>query len=100
MTRVVPPKHPSHGDNPYSNDIQRQALQKHHMGQCFYTPELDALRESWLRIYNITNNICPKRATGCHYAVKGISRVAPDQLALHQTIFPKATLPKCPAFLQ
>jgi hypothetical protein len=79
-----PPSHPSKGGNPYSDDFCRQVLQMYLDDYDLRNaPELIALRAekkfpsystciSWIRIFNETGDICPKRATGNHHAVREV----------------------------
>ena len=54
---------------------------------------------NWIRIFHETGDICPKRATGNHHAVREIQGIDLEQLGLFRSVFPKATIAECRAYL-
>jgi hypothetical protein len=106
-----PPSHPSQGGKAYSDDIRRQVLQMHFNNYDLReAPKLVALRAArkfpsystcvrWIQIFNQTGDICPLRCTGNHHAEREVEGTDLEQLALYRSIFPKATIAKCRAYL-
>ena len=107
-----PPSHPSRGGNPYSNDTRQLVLQMHFDGINLRNPppEFANLRlnhkfpcyetcRDWIQVFHSTGDICPMIATGNRHAVREISGLKLEWLALYRAVLPKATLAECRAFL-
>ncbi len=73
-------------------------------------PELVALRAArkfpsystcvrWIQIHNQTGDICPLRRTGNHHAEREVQGTDLKQLALYCSVFLKATISECRAYL-
>jgi hypothetical protein len=112
MVHASPPtSHPSQGGKAYSDDMHRQVLQMHFDNYDLHeVPELVALQVArkfpsystcihWIQIFNQTGDICPLRCTGNHHVEREVQGTDLKQLALYHSVFPKATISECRAYL-
>ncbi len=53
----------------------------------------------WIQIFNQTGDICPLPCTGNHHAEREVQGTDLKQLTLYCSVFPKATISECRAYL-
>jgi hypothetical protein len=111
MCQSPPTSHPSQGGEAYSDDMRQQVLQMNFNNYDLHdAPNLVALRGArkfpsystcvrWIHIFNQTGEICPFRCTGNHHAEREVQGTDLEQLALYHSVFPKATISECRAYL-
>jgi hypothetical protein len=110
-TRQTPPSfHPSLGGNAYDDPTRQMVLEMHLKGQDLDTPDIEELRREWkfparitcnrwIDLFYETGDICPKRATGNRYSQREILGDVLEKLALFRSVFQKATIAECRAYL-
>lgn len=104
--------HPSHGGNPYSDDMRYDVITRFQLGMPLECPELDTLRHQvppaypsmqtctrYVQQYQALGHFQLKRATGNHEARREVEGEDWNRLALIRMTHPQATIDHVRAFL-
>ncbi len=109
-TFVTPGPHPSHGGNPYSDDMRQSVIAMWKNGDDLQSPFLKHLRgmklfphivtcRRWISRFVEYDHVNPMRATGNHPSEREIQGQNLIQLAIFRSTNPKATTDETQAHL-